>query len=90
MVRHGTRYCKGMTAGWAGGETGAETMTKHANRKPQGGVHAYLIDRGRVWVESINSLKGTALVRFDCKTGIRSRARTVKLVEIDFTREWKF
>ncbi len=58
--------------------------------KPQAGMYAYVIDRGRVWVESFNSLKQTALVRFDCNTGMRSRCHTVPLSQVDFTREWKF
>ena len=59
-------------------------------RKPQGGVYAYWRDHGRVWVESINTLKGTALVRFDPGLGMRSRQHAVKLAFIDFNREWKF
>lgn len=59
------------------------------NRNPQGGVHAYLIDQGRVWVESINSVKQTALVRFDANLGMRSPAKTVKLSAVDFSREWR-
>lgn len=62
----------------------------HPNRKPQGAVYAYVKDQGRVWVESINSLKGTALVRFDPGQDMRSRARTVSMAAVDFTREWKF
>lgn len=58
-------------------------------RKPQGGVYAYLIDHGRVWVESFNSMKGTALVRFDPGLGMRSRVKSVQLSQIDFNREWK-
>lgn len=56
---------------------------------PQGGMHALWIGHGRVWVESFNSIKRTALVRFDAGDGMRSRCRTVPLDEIDFTREWK-
>jgi len=53
-------------------------------RQPQGGVYALLTGRGRVWVESINSIKGTALVRFDAGEGTRSSARTVPIAAIDF------
>ena len=62
-------------------------MTK---AQPQGGMYAYHIDHGRVWVETINSLEHTAIVRYDAKTGVRSRCHTVPLREIDFTREWRF
>lgn len=62
----------------------------HPGRKPQGGVWAYLKGHGRVWVESIASLHGTALVRFDANTGFRSRVKKVQLAEIDFEREWRF
>ena len=62
----------------------------HPNRKPQGGVNAYWIDHGRVWVESIHSGDGTALVRPDANTGMRGRTCKVRLADIDFTREWKF
>lgn len=62
----------------------------HPNRKPQGGVHAYVIDRGRAFVESIHCMNGTALVRFDAGIGMRSRCEKVKLSDVDFTREWKF
>ena len=60
------------------------------NDPPQGGMHAYLKDRGRVWVESINTFNGTALVRFDADLGTRSRVHSVALDAIDFTREWRF
>jgi hypothetical protein len=53
-------------------------------RQPQGGVHAQWIGHGRVWVESLNSIKKTALVRFDPGEGMRSRAKSVPLSEIDF------
>ena len=66
------------------------SQTVHPNRKPQGAVHAYVVDQGRAWVESINTLHGTALVRFDANTGMRSRCHKVRLDQIDFTREWKF
>ena len=68
---------------------------------PQGGMYAYyagpsgpsisgsLVATGRVWVESINSLKGTALVRFDPGEGMRSRAYSVRLTDVDFSREWR-
>lgn len=69
-------------------ETTMTTMT--SQRKPQGGVYAYLIDRGRVWVESINSVTGTALVWFDPNLGRRSRQHKVNLSQIDFNREWRF
>lgn len=59
------------------------------HRKPQGAVYAYLADRGRVWVESINSAQGTALVRFDPNLGMRSRVHKVSLAALDFDREWK-
>ena len=51
-------------------------------------VHAYLINRGRVFVESISG--SVAVVRFDCNDGTRSRCHTVVTSEIDFAREWKF
>ncbi len=59
-------------------------------RNPQGGVHAYVIDQGRAWIESINTLTNTALVRFDANEGIRSRVHKVELSKVDFNREWKF
>jgi hypothetical protein len=37
---------------------------------------------GRVWVESINSLKGTAIVRYDTGEGLRSRAYTALLSDL--------
>lgn len=61
----------------------------HPGRRPQGGVYAYHRDRGRVWVESINTAKGTAIVRYDAGTGTRSTARAVPLGDLDFTREWR-
>ncbi len=65
------------------------TATTHPRRSPQGGVYAYHIDHGRVWVESIRSDRQTALVRYDAQTGMRSRAHVVPLSSIDFTREWR-
>jgi hypothetical protein len=59
-------------------------------RNPQGGVYAYLIDQGRVWVESINSIRQSALVRFDPGEGLRGRVKVVRLSSIDFSREWRF
>lgn len=59
----------------------------HPGRKPQGGVHAYIANRGRAWIESIHSLNGTALVRFNAGIGMRSRCEKVKLSDVDFTRE---
>jgi len=59
-------------------------------RKPQGGVYAYYINRGRVWVESFNSITSTALIRFDPGEGVRSRVHKVRLSQLDFSREWKF
>ena len=70
-------------------------------RSPQGGVHAFyrggdhgisgsLLNPGRAWVESINSLKGTAIIRYNPNEGTRSRAYAVRLADIDFNREWKF
>lgn len=58
-------------------------------KKPQGAVYAYVKDRGRVWVESINTLEGSALVRFDPGEGMRGRTFKVPLDTIDFEREWK-
>lgn len=65
---------------------------KAMKRSPQGGVYAYVLDRGRVWVESVSSLgpNGTALVRFDPNEGMRSRVHKVPLNQVDFDREWKF
>lgn len=60
------------------------------NASPQGGVHAYVLDRGRAWVESINSIKETALIRWDAGLGKRSRCYTIQLSQVDFTRQWKF
>lgn len=68
-------------------------MTARGGDSPQGNMYALVTSgerRGRVWVESINSLKGTALVRFDPNEGMRSRAYTVPIQAVDFTREWKF
>ena len=59
------------------------------NDNPQGGMFALWKDHGRVWVESINTLTGMALVRFDCNDGTRSRVRKVPIAQIDFTREWR-
>lgn len=60
-------------------------------RNPQGGVFAqcvaYIKDEvksGRVWVESINSLDGTALVRFDCGDRPRSVCHKVSLLALEF------
>lgn len=55
-----------------------------------GGVYAYLKDRGRVWVESIHGLDGTARVRFDPGQGMRSRVHKVRIADIDFARQWRF
>jgi hypothetical protein len=57
---------------------------------PQINVHAYAIDRGRVWVETIDAAKKTALIRFDANLGRRSRVHEIRLADIDFSREWKF
>ena len=54
-------------------------------RRPQGGVYATVTSgglTGRVWVESWNSLNGTALVRFG--KGFGSRVRKVPVSSIDF------
>ncbi len=58
-------------------------------RSPQGGTYAMATHpktggRGRAWVESINSLKRTALVRFDSDEGTRSRAYSVPLSSVEF------
>jgi hypothetical protein len=58
--------------------------------QPQGGMFVYVKNRGRAWVQSINSLTRTALVRFDCNDGMRSRVHKFSFDQIDFTREWKF
>lgn len=71
------------------------------SRNPQGGVYAFykggdhgisgsLLNPGRAWVESINSLKATAIIRYDPAEGTRSRAYAVRLTDIDFSREWRF
>ncbi len=59
-------------------------------KNPQGGMYAYVRDKGRAWIESVNSLQGIALVRFDANIGRRSRVYKVNLCDIDFTREWRF
>lgn len=64
--------------------------TKKNPAKPQGGMYAYVKDRGRAWVESIDTLKGTAKVRFDPGEGMRGRVVTVPLSSVDFRREWRF
>ncbi len=65
---------------------------------PQGGMYALWMPRagisgsatsGRVWVESINTAKQTALVRYDPGLGMRSRVFCAHLADIDFTREWR-
>lgn len=53
-------------------------------RNPQGGVYAQVIGKGRVWVDSINSLHKTAFVRFDPGDGTRSPQKKVNLSDIDF------
>jgi hypothetical protein len=50
--------------------------------------HAYWINHGRVWVESISG--NLATVRYDANTGSRSRCYYVQISQLDFTREWKF
>ena len=57
--------------------------------KPQGGMFALWKDHGRVWVESIHTLEGIAIVRFDCNDGTRSRVSKAPIAQIDFTREWR-
>lgn len=45
---------------------------------------------GRVWVESINSIKGTALVRYDAGDGMRSRQFCARLLDLQQTaRGWQ-
>jgi hypothetical protein len=46
----------------------------------RGEVHSF-----RVWVESVDTLHGTALVR-DLAPGVRSRCRKVDLGALDFGR----
>ena len=62
-------------------------------KQPQGGVYAFWNARptisgsaqpGRVWVESINSAKGTAIVRYDAGEGIRSRSMCAAIADLDF------
>ena len=57
----------------------------------EGGIFAYWnpqkgisgsANPGRVWVDSINSVKGTAIIRFDANTGMRSRAFSARLVDL--------
>lgn len=65
-------------------------MSESKQGSVQGGVHAHLRNQGRVWVESVNSLTRTAIVRLDPGEGVRSRAKKVLLDSIDFGREWRF
>ena len=51
---------------------------------PQGGVYAYWRDHGRVWVESIHSLNGTAMIRPDPGIGMRGHVKKVALRDLDF------
>ena len=45
--------------------------------------------RGRVWVEEVSFDKGSAWVRFDGGTGVRSPRKSASLSDLDFAREWK-
>jgi hypothetical protein len=53
-------------------------------QSPQGGVNAYWRDHGRVWVESIHSLNGTAMIRPDPGMGMRGHVKKVALRDLDF------
>jgi len=43
----------------------------------------------RVWVESINPERASAIVRPDAGEGTRGREYFVWLADLDFTREWR-